>query len=243
MEASVGRYNPFVKRNSASNPLTERYASKEMSYLFSADFKFRTWRRLWIALAKSEKELGLDITDEQIAALEAHANDINYDDAERREREVRHDVMAHIYAYGLQAAVAKPIIHLGATSAFVTDNTDILQMNEALAIVSRRLVNLMAKLREFAWTWRGTPQLAFTHFQPAQLTTVGKRATLWLHDLLLDYHELRFRREQPALLGVNGATGTQAAFLSLFQGDEGQVRRLGPLVGGKGGMAPGYSVR
>src|SRR5260370_40905781 len=171
-DPSLFSYNPGVKHDCASNPLTERYASKEMSYLFSADFKFRTWRRLWIALAGAEKELGLDITDEQIAALEAHANDINYDDAERREREVRHDVMAHIYAYGLQAAAAKPIIHLGATSAVVTDNTDIPQMNEALAIVSRRILNLIAKLREFAWRWRATPQLAFTHFQPAQLTTV-----------------------------------------------------------------------
>src|SRR3954452_13522829 len=213
-----------------------------MSYLFSSDFKFRTWRRLWIALAEAEKELGLEITDEQIAALKAHANDINYDVAERREREVRHDVMAHIYAYGLQAAAARPIIHLGATSAFVTDNTDILQMNEALAIVSRRLVNLMAKLREFAWKWRGIPQLAFTHFQPAQLTTAGKRATLWLHDLLLDYHDLEFRRDQLALLGVKGATGTQAAFLSLFQGDEGKVRRLEQLVAEKAGMTRVYPV-
>src|SRR5947208_6155945 len=187
-----------------------------MSYLFSADFKFRTWRRLWIALAEAEKELGLDITDAQIAELKAHANDINYEAADRREREVRHDVMAHIYAYGLQAPSAKPIIHLGATSAFVTDNTDILQMREALAIVSRRIVNLMAKLRDFAWTWRATPQLAFTHFQPAQLTTVGKRATLWLHDLLLDYHEFAFRLDRLALLGVKGATGTQAEILSLF---------------------------
>src|SRR5436305_10027212 len=182
MGRSVGRYNPFVKRNSASNPLTERYASKEMSYLFSADFKFRTWRRLWIALAEAEQELGLGISDVQIAELRAHADDINYDDAERREREVRHDVMSHIYAYGLQAPSAKGIIHLGATSAFVTDNTDILQMGEALRILIRRLVNLMAKLRDFAWQWRGTPALAFTHFQTAQLTTVGKRDTLWLHD-------------------------------------------------------------
>src|SRR5260370_10950094 len=165
-------YNSVVKRDAASNPLTERYASKEMSYLFSSDFKFRTWRRLWIALAEAEKELGLDITDGQIADLKAHASDINYEVAEKREREVRHDVMAHIYAYGVQAPSAKPIIHLGATSAFVTDNTDILQMREALAIVSRRILNLMAKLREFAWRWRATPQLAFTHFQPAQLTTV-----------------------------------------------------------------------
>jgi adenylosuccinate lyase len=239
---SLVTYNPFVKRDSASNPLTERYASKEMSYLFSSDFKFRTWRRLWIALAEAEKELGLDITDAQIASMKAHAGDINYEVAERREREVRHDVMAHIYAFGLQAAAAKPIIHLGATSAFVTDNTDILQMHEGLAVLSQRIVNLMAKLRDVAWHWRATPQLAFTHFQPAQLTTVGKRATLWLHDLLLDYRELEFRRSQLALLGVKGATGTQAAFLNLFQNDEGKVRRLEQLVAEKVGMSRVYPV-
>src|SRR5439155_2841065 len=167
--ASPTKYNPVVKRDSASNPLTERYASSEMSYLFSPDYKFRTWRRLWIALAEAEKELGLPITDAQIAELKQNAETINYDDAERREREIRHDVMAHIYAYGVQASSAKGIIHLGATSAYVTDNTDIIQMAEALAIVSRRIVNLMAKLREVAWKRRATPQLAFTHFQPAQL--------------------------------------------------------------------------
>src|SRR5947199_4243633 len=155
-------YNSSVKRDAASNPLTERYASKEMSYLFSSDFKFRTWRRLWIALAEAEKQLGLPITDAQIAELEAHAADINYAEAEQREREIRHDVMAHIHAYGLQATAAKGIIHLGATSAFVTDNTDIIQMSEGLAIIRRRIVNLMAKLRDFAWRWRATPQLAFT---------------------------------------------------------------------------------
>jgi adenylosuccinate lyase len=232
----------FVPRDTASNPLTERYASREMSYLFSADFKFRTWRRLWIALAEAEKELGLPISDAQIAELRAHANDVNYEDAERREREVRHDVMSHIYAFGLQAPSAKGIIHLGATSAFVTDNTDILQMAEALRIVRRRIVNLMAKLRSFAWQWRATPQLAFTHFQPAQLTTVGKRATLWLHDLLLDYRELVFRETQLALLGVKGATGTQASFLSLFEGDESKVNRLETLVAEKVGMARSYPV-
>jgi len=231
-----------VKRDSASNPLTERYASKEMSYLFSSDFKFRTWRRLWIALAEAQKELGLDISDVQIAALKAHVNDINYEVAERREREVRHDVMSHIYAFGMQAPSAKPIIHLGATSAYVTDNTDILHMHEAMAVISRRIVNIMAKLRDFAWKWRATPQLAFTHFQPAQLTTVGKRATLWLHDLLLDYRELQFRRQELALLGVKGATGTQAAFLSLFGGDENKVHRLEELVAEKVGMTKVYPV-
>src|SRR6476659_3773156 len=242
MARSVGRYNPFVKRDAAQNPLNERYASKEMSYLFSADSKFRTWRKLWIALAEAEKELGLPITDAQIAELKANANDINYADAERREREIRHDVMSHIYAFGLQAPSAKGIIHLGATSAFVTDNTDILQMREALAIVARRLVNLIAKLRDFAWRWRATPQLAFTHFQAAQLTTVGKRATLWLHDLLLDLTEIEYRRESLALLGVKGATGTQASFLNLFDGDEAKVNRLEQLVAEKLGMRRSYPV-
>jgi adenylosuccinate lyase len=231
-----------VKRDSASNPLTERYASKEMSYLFSPDFKFRTWRRLWIALAEGEKELGLPITDEQIAALKTWADDINYADAEQREREIRHDVMSHIYAYGLQAKSAKGIIHLGATSAFVTDNTDIIQLSEGLAIIRRRIVNLMAKLRDFAWKRRATPQLAFTHFQPAQLTTVGKRATLWLHDLLLDFREIEFRISQLALLGVKGATGTQASFLSLFDGDESKVNRLEQLVAEKIGIRRTYPV-
>ncbi len=231
-----------MKRDSASNPLTERYASAEMSYLFSANYKFRTWRRLWIALAEAEKELGLPITDEQLAELRANAEEINFEDAERREREIRHDVMSHIYAYGLQAPTAKGIIHLGATSAYVTDNTDILQMSDALRLVRRRLVNLMAKLREFCWQWRDTPTLAFTHFQPAQLTTVGKRATLWLHDLLLDYHEIEHREASLALLGVKGATGTQASFLSLFEGDEGKVLDLEQLVAAKVGLRRSYPV-
>jgi adenylosuccinate lyase len=231
-----------VKYDNASNPLTERYASREMSYLFSPNFKFRTWRRLWIALAEAEQELGLAITDAQLADLRKHADTINFDEAEKREREVRHDVMAHVHAYGLQATSAKGIIHLGATSAFVTDNTEILQMAEGLRILRRRIVNLMAKLRDFAWKWRATPALAFTHFQPAQLTTVGKRATLWLHDLLLDYRELRFREEQLALLGVKGATGTQASFLNLFGGDEAKVHRLEQLVAEKVGMKRSYPV-
>jgi adenylosuccinate lyase len=231
-----------VKRDAASNPLTERYASREMSYLFSPDYKFRTWRRLWIALAEGERELGLPVTEQQIAEMRAAADDVNYADAERREREIRHDVMSHIYAFGLQAPSAKPIIHLGATSAFVTDNTDILQMREALAIVAQRLVNLIAKLRDFAWRWRATPQLAFTHFQAAQLTTVGKRATLWLNDLLLDLAEVEYRRDTLALLGVKGATGTQASFLNLFDGDESKVNRLELLVAEKLGMRRSYPV-
>ena len=213
-----------------------------MSYLFSADSKFRTWRRLWIALAEAEKELGLPITDAQIAELKQHAESINYDDAEKREREIRHDVMSHIYAYGLQATSAKGIIHLGATSAFVTDNTDIIQMSEALHVLQRRIVNLMAKLRDFAWKWRGLPTLAFTHFQPAQLTTVGKRTTLWLHDLLLDYREIEFRLSSLALLGVKGATGTQASFLNLFEGDENKVHSLEQLVAAKLGLRRSYPV-
>lgn len=246
MARSGGPYNPVVKRDSAANPLTERYASKEMSYLFSSNFKFRTWRKLWVALAEAEKELGLPITDGQIAEMRANLEEINYEDAERREREVRHDVMSHIHAFGLQAPSAKGIIHLGATSAYVTDNTDILQMAEGLRIMRGRIVNLMSKLRDFAWQWRWTPALAFTHFQPAQLTTAGKRATLWLHDLLLDYRELEFRHSQLALLGVKGATGTQASFLNLFDGDESKVNRLEQLlvekIGEKVGLKHSYPV-
>jgi adenylosuccinate lyase len=231
-----------VKYDTTSNPLTERYASREMSYLFSPNFKFRTWRRLWIALAEAEKQLGLPITDGQIEELKANAEAINYDEAERREREVRHDVMAHVHAYGLQAPSAKGIIHLGATSAYVTDNTDILQMAEGLRLLRRRIINIMARLRNFSWTWRATPTLAFTHFQPAQLTTIGKRASLWLHDLLLDYQELVHRESQLALLGVKGATGTQASFLNLFEGDEARVNRLEELVAEAVGMKRSYPV-
>ncbi|HET7710528.1 MAG TPA: adenylosuccinate lyase [Thermoanaerobaculia bacterium] len=231
-----------MKRDAASNPLTERYASAEMSYLFSPDFKFKTWRRLWIALAEAEKELGLPITDAQLAQLREHADRINYEDAERREREIRHDVMSHIYAFGLQAPDAKGIIHLGATSAYVTDNTDIIQLRDGLAILRRRVLNIIGRLRDFAWTWRDTPALAFTHFQPAQLTTVGKRACLWLHDLLLDHREIAFRQSQLALLGVKGATGTQASFLNLFDGEEEKVRRLEELVSAKLGFDRAYPV-
>lgn len=226
-----------MARDKASQPLTDRYASKEMSYLFSPDYKFRTWRRLWIALAEAEKELGLPITDEQIAELKANANDINYDEAEKREREIRHDVMSHVYAYGLQAPKAKGIIHLGATSAYVTDNGDVLQMLEALTIVRKRIVNILAKLDAFAEKWRDTPTLAFTHFQPAQLTTVGKRACLWAYDLTLDYAELVFRQDSLPLLGVKGATGTQASFLNLFGGDANKVDALERLVAEKLGLS------
>ncbi len=213
-----------------------------MAYLFSPDFKFRAWRRLWLALAEAQQELGLDISEAQLAELRANLETINYEDAERREREVRHDVMSHIYALGLQAPAARPIIHLGATSAYVTDNSEIIQMAGAMALVRRRIVNIAAKLRAFAARWRSTPTVAFTHFQPAQLTTVGKRATLWLHDLLLDWRELRLRQESLALLGAKGATGTQASFLALFDGDAGKVLRLDELVAKKMGFARTYPV-
>ena len=226
-----------MARDKASQPLTDRYASKEMSYLFSPDFKFKTWRRLWIALAEAERELGLDqITDEMLAELKAAADNINYDEAEKREREVRHDVMSHVYAYGLQAPKAKGIIHLGATSAYVTDNTDILQMRQALELMRKRIVNIIAKLAAFAAQYRDLPTLAFTHFQPAQLTTVGKRACLWMYELTLDYHELVFRIESLPLLGVKGATGTQASFLKLFDGNAEKVAKLEELVAKKMGL-------
>jgi adenylosuccinate lyase len=229
-------------RTTASQPLTERYASREMSAIFSPDFKFQTWRRLWLALAEAQQELGLPITDAQLSELRDNLENINYEDAEKREREVRHDVMSHIHALGLQAPNAKGIIHLGATSAYVTDNSELVQMREGMELVRRRIVNLIGKLRDFSERWKETPTVAFTHFQPAQLTTVGKRATLWLHDLVLDHHELRFRQESLALLGVKGATGTQASFLKLFEGDAGKVARLEELVAKKMGFARCYPV-
>lgn len=235
-------YNHRMKRDQPSNPLSERYASREMAAIFSPHFKYSTWRRLWVALAEAQRELGLPIETEQIEELRAWIDEINYADAERREREVRHDVMAHIYAYGVQAPLSKGIIHLGATSAFVTDNGDLIQMAEGMGLFRARLVNLMAKLRAFAWQWRELPTLAFTHFQPAQLTTVGKRAALWLHDLLLDYHELKFREESLRFLGVKGATGTQASFLELFEGDASKVERLEELVAAKMGFSSSYPV-
>jgi len=231
-----------VNRKSPSNPLTERYASSEMAYVFSPDFKFVTWRRLWIALAEAEKELGLDISQAQIDDMKAHAENVNYEEAEKREREVRHDVMAHVHAFGLQATSAKGIIHLGATSAYVGDNTDLIQIREGLGIVRRRIVTLISKLRELALRWKDTPTLAFTHFQPAQLTTVGKRATLWLHDLLIDLEEIDFRLATIKFLGAKGATGTQASFLKLFDGDANKVRRLDELVARKAGFDKVYAV-
>ena len=208
------------------SPFSTRYASKEMQFVFSEDNKFRTWRKLWIALAKAEQKQGLDITDEQIAELEAHKDDINYEDAQRRERECRHDVMSHVYAYGLQCPKAAGIIHLGATSCYVGDNTDVILMREGLEIVQRKLLNVMNLLAKFAEKYKAMPCLAYTHLQPAQLTTVGKRATLWLNELYMDYLEVEHRMASLALLGSKGTTGTQASFMELFGGDEEKIRQL-----------------
>ena len=195
------------------SPLSERYASREMQAVFSPDRKFRTWRKLWIALAETEKELGLDITDEQIAELKAHAEDINYADAKAREKEVRHDVMSHVYAYGLQCPKARGIIHLGATSCYVGDNTDIILMRDALAIIRRKLINAISELARFADEYKDLPTLAFTHFQPAQPTTVGKRATLWINEFMMDLEDLDYVSGSLKMLGSKGTTGTQASFL------------------------------
>ena len=212
------------------SPFSTRYASKEMQFLFSAEFKFKTWRRLWIALAKAEKELGLDITDEQIAELEAHKDDINYEVAEAREKEVRHDVMSHVYAYGVQCPKAPGIIHLGATSCYVGDNTDIVTMCEAMKVVKRKLLNVIALLSDFALQYKDMPALAYTHLQPAQLTTVGKRATLWINELLMDLEEVEYRLENFRLLGSKGTTGTQASFVELFDGDSQKIKKLDQLI-------------
>ena len=224
------------------SPLAQRYASKEMQALFSNDKKFRTWRRLWIALAQSEQELGLDISDEQIAELIAHQDDINYDVARQREKEVRHDVMSHVYAYGCQCPKAKGIIHLGATSCYVGDNTDLILMHEAMELVKRKLVNVMARLEKFALQYKDLPVLAFTHFQPAQPTTLGKRASIWTHDLLMDYEELCWLLEHKKLLGCKGTTGTQASFMELFDGDTDKVKKLDQLIAEKMGYDACYPV-
>ena len=225
-----------------SSPLGERYASKEMQYIFSQDMKFRTWRRLWIALAETEKELGLPITGEQIEELKAHAEDINYDVAKAREKEVRHDVMSHVYAYGVQCPKAKGIIHLGATSCYVGDNTDIIVMTEALKLVKKKLVNVMAKLAEFANNYKSQPTLAFTHFQPAQPTTVGKRATLWLQEFAMDLEDLEYVLSTMKLLGSKGTTGTQASFLELFDGDQEKIDKIDPMIAEKMGFSSCYPV-
>jgi adenylosuccinate lyase len=225
-----------------SNPLTERYASPEMSLIFSARFKFGTWRRLWLALAEAEKELGLPIPDEAIAALGAHLDDFDLKRAAELERQLRHDVMAHVHHLGEQAPEARAIIHLGATSAYVGDNTDLIQHREALKLVRTRLVATVAALAEFAKQWRDLPTLAFTHFQPAQPTTVGKRATLWIQDLLLDLEEIEFRLDGMRFLGVRGTTGTQASFMDLLEGDGEKVERLNRRVAEKMGFDRLYGV-
>ena len=224
------------------SPLSERYASREMQYIFSPDMKFRTWRKLWIALAETEQELGLPITDEQIEELKAHADDINYEVAKERERLVRHDVMSHVYAYGVQCPKAKGIIHLGATSCYVGDNTDIIIMTEALRLVRKKLLNVMAELAKFAEKYKDQPTLAFTHFQPAQPTTVGKRATLWLQDLLLDLEDLEYVLSSMKLLGSKGTTGTQASFLELFDGDHEKCRKADQMIARKMGFDSCYAV-
>ncbi|MBQ8803330.1 MAG: adenylosuccinate lyase, partial [Tyzzerella sp.] len=230
------------------SPLSERYASKEMQYIFSPDMKFRTWRKLWIALAETEKELGLSqngvpvITDEQIDELKAHAEDINYEVAKEREKKVRHDVMSHVYAYGQQCPKAAGIIHLGATSCYVGDNTDIIVMTEALRLVKKKLINVMKVLSDFAEEYKGLPTLAFTHFQPAQPTTVGKRACLWLQEFLLDYEELEFVLSNMKLLGSKGTTGTQASFLELFNGDQETIDKIDPMIAKKMGFEACYPV-
>jgi len=208
------------------SPLSGRYASKEMQYIFSQDKKFTTWRKLWIALAEAERELGLNITEEQIAELKEHVNDINYDVAAAREKEVRHDVMSHVYAYGMQCPKAKGIIHLGATSCYVGDNTDIIIMTEGLKLIKKKLLNVMSKLNCFAEKYKDLPTLAFTHFQPAQPTTVGKRAALWLMELKLDYDDVCYLIDSMKLLGSKGTTGTQASFLELFDGDHEKIKNI-----------------
>ena len=208
------------------SPFSTRYASKEMQFLFSENHKFRTWRRLWVALARAEQRQGLPITDEQITEMEAHVNDINYEDAQRREKECRHDVMSHVYAFGLQCPKAKGIIHLGATSCYVGDNTDVILMKEGLELIRTKLLNVMDRLAQFADTYKALPALAYTHLQPAQLTTVGKRATLWLNELYMDYEELNHRLSTLALLGSKGTTGTQASFMELLGGDSEKIRQI-----------------
>ncbi len=224
------------------SPLSERYASKEMQYIFSPDKKFKTWRKLWIALAEAEQELGLNITNEQIEELKAHQDDINYEVAKEREEQVRHDVMSHVYAYGVQCPKAKGIIHLGATSCYVGDNTDIIIMTEALKLIKKKIVNVMAELAKFAMDYRDLPTLAFTHFQPAQPTTVGKRASLWLMELKLDYDDIEYVIDSMRLLGSKGTTGTQASFLELFDGDHDKVKQLDQKIAEKMGFAGCYPV-
>ena len=224
------------------SPLSERYASKEMQYIFSPEMKFKTWRKLWIALAETEKELGLNITDEQIAELKANADNINFDVAKAREKEVRHDVMSHVYAYGVQCPNAKGIIHLGATSCYVGDNTDVIIMTEALKLVRKKLINVIAELAKFADTYKAQPTLAFTHFQPAQPTTVGKRATLWLMELKMDLDDIDYLIDGMMLLGSKGTTGTQASFKELFNNDTEKIRKIDPMIAEKMGFKKCFPV-
>lgn len=224
------------------SPFSERYASKEMQYIFSPDMKFKTWRKLWIALAEAEKELGLNITEEQIEELKKYQEDINFDVAKEREALVRHDVMSHVYAYGVQCPKAKGIIHLGATSCYVGDNTDIIVMTEALKLVKQKLLNVMNELAKFAMEYKGLPTLAFTHFQPAQPTTVGKRAALWLMELKLDYDDIEYLIDSMRLLGSKGTTGTQASFLELFDGDHDRIKQLDKKIAEKIGFVDCYPV-
>lgn len=217
-------------KDSYESPFCTRYASKEMQYVFSADKKFQTWRRLWVALARAEMKLGLPVTKEQVEELEQHITDINYDVAEQREKEVRHDVMSHVYAYGVQCPKAKGIIHLGATSCYVGDNTDVIIMKDALQIVKRKLINVLALLADFAEQYKDMPALAYTHLQPAQLTTVGKRATLWMNEFLMDLEEIEYRIDHLKLLGSKGTTGTQASFVELFDGDTAKIKKLEKMI-------------
>ena len=229
-------------RDLYSTPLNSRYASKEMSYIFSDDKKFTTWRKLWLALAEGEKELGLNITDKQIEELRNNVDNINYEEAIKREKEVRHDVMSHVYAYGLQCPNAKGIIHLGATSCYVGDNTDIIIMRDALLLVKKKIVTVLDRLSKFALKYKDMPTLGFTHFQPAQLTTVGKRATLWMQDLVMDIENIDFLLSTLKLRGVKGTTGTQASFMNLFENDEEKVKLLDKKVAEKMGFSKCYAV-
>lgn len=231
-----------MNKSTYETPLNSRYASKEMQYIFSPDFKFTTWHRLWIALAQAERELGLDISEEQIEEMKAHADEVDYETAAEREKLVRHDVMSHVYAYGLQCPKAKPIIHLGATSCYVGDNTDVIIMTEGLKLLRKKLVNLIDALSKFALEHRSLPCLAFTHFQPAQPTTLGKRASLWLQDVMMDLEQIEFALGQMKLLGSKGTTGTQASFMELFDGDNEKCRRLDELIAEKMGFSSCFAV-
>ena len=228
--------------NLYNSPLNSRYASKEMSFIFSDDMKFSTWRKLWVALAEGERSLGINITEEQINELKANINNINYDEARKREKEVRHDVMSHVYAYGLQCPNAKGIIHLGATSCYVGDNTDIIIMRDALLLIKKKLITVLNHLSNFAMKYKDMPTLGFTHFQPAQLTTVGKRATLWMQDLVIDIENIDFVLAKLKLRGVKGTTGTQASFMNFFEGDEEKIKSLDTYVAEKMGFEKSYGV-